>query len=408
VPIRITTPAATADSWNALSVVGAQAFGHDQPPRDQHADAPLLEFDRTLLASDARTPVGSATVFSLNLSVPGGSVPTAGVSWVAVVPTHRRRGIMKRMLRRIHDDVRDRGNEPILALWASQGGIYERFGYGVASRKVLMRVPHTMTLTAAPTQPHTLSIVTPSDDQAVTQPVYDAVRARRPGMLALTAGWHRWSIDDSPEERGGASSLQTFVVSDDQGPQAYARARYQHHWPDGFPDGTLKVQDLAATNPASLAALYRALFSTELMARTQFWNLPTDDPLHTWLADARELPQYVRDQLLVRLVDVDVALTRRRYSADADVVVDVRDRFHPWNEGTWQISVDAGQATVRRSRREADLGVDASVLGAAYLGSTRLTHLADCGQVDVRRPAALTALDLAFSWPHEAWCTIAF
>jgi predicted acetyltransferase len=29
--------------------------------------------------------------------------------------------------------VRDRGTEPVAALWASEGAIYGRFGYGLAS-----------------------------------------------------------------------------------------------------------------------------------------------------------------------------------------------------------------------------------------------------------------------------------
>src|SRR5207344_3532582 len=66
------------------------------------------------------------------LTAPGARVPTAGVTVVGVLPTHRRRGILRELMRAQLDDVHARG-EPLAALWASEGGIYGRFGYGLAS-----------------------------------------------------------------------------------------------------------------------------------------------------------------------------------------------------------------------------------------------------------------------------------
>ena len=57
---------------------------------------------------------------------------------VGVLPTHRRRGILDRMMRAQLADVRERG-EPIAALWASEETIYGRFGYGLASQDVMIR-----------------------------------------------------------------------------------------------------------------------------------------------------------------------------------------------------------------------------------------------------------------------------
>ena len=80
---------------------------------------------------DGRT-VGGSGAFPFGLSVPGGELPCAGITVVGVTPTHRRRGILRRMMR-MHLDLAHERGEPIAALWASEGAIYGRFGFGVAS-----------------------------------------------------------------------------------------------------------------------------------------------------------------------------------------------------------------------------------------------------------------------------------
>ena len=90
-----------------------------------------IELDRTLAAFDDGQVVGTAGINTYQMTVPGGSLPTAGVTRVSVLSTHRRRGILTRLMRRQLDDVHDRG-EPLAALYASEAPIYGRYGYGVA------------------------------------------------------------------------------------------------------------------------------------------------------------------------------------------------------------------------------------------------------------------------------------
>ena len=78
------------------------------------------------------TIAGGAGAFTFDFSVPGGTMPCAGVTVVGVYPQFRRRGVLTALMRAQLDDVRERG-EPIAALWASEERIYPRFGYGMAS-----------------------------------------------------------------------------------------------------------------------------------------------------------------------------------------------------------------------------------------------------------------------------------
>ena len=109
------------------------AFHEEGHPADLEIDGRLLEPDRTLAIFDAGDVVATAAALSRELTVPGGAVPVAAVTGVGVVAGHTRRGHLRALMRRQLDDVRERG-EPVAALWASEGGIYGRFGYGPATR----------------------------------------------------------------------------------------------------------------------------------------------------------------------------------------------------------------------------------------------------------------------------------
>src|SRR5690349_23845839 len=85
--------------------------------------------------------VGGAGAFPFELSVPGGSLPCAGVTAVGTQPTHRRRGALRSLMDTQLRDVHERG-EPIAALWASEETIYGRFGYGIASWAGSLTVQH--------------------------------------------------------------------------------------------------------------------------------------------------------------------------------------------------------------------------------------------------------------------------
>ena len=117
------------DEFDSFEEVAEHAFqGSPLSESDRRMVLDRFEFDRTLAAFDGSDPVGITMCFSFQLSVPGQEVlPAAGVTFVAVLPTHRRRGVLTSMMHRQLADVRDRG-EPLAVLWASESVIYPRYG----------------------------------------------------------------------------------------------------------------------------------------------------------------------------------------------------------------------------------------------------------------------------------------
>ena len=427
-PIR----AITEDEFDIMRLVNDHAF-HAGPFSPQHRAGTIsrFEFDRSLSAFDPSTgaPVGNTAAFSFQLTVPGATLPAAGVSHVAVLPTYRRRGVLSSLMRRQLADVRDRA-ESLAILWASEATIYGRYGYGRASwhlsytvrrgegavRGVHGGVPGPGGLR--------LRLAEPADARAELSKVYDCVLPVRPGFYARTEPWWEKVLFDPHDEREGASPLRCLLAEDDSGPRGYALYSGRGTWDDStfLPNGSLTVRELVAADPAASAALWADLLSRDLTIEFAAHQRPSDDPLLFQLADPRRVRSVVSDGLWARIVDVPKALAGRRYSAPVDVVIEVTDRDLPDNAGRWRLTTSSGSddgpaggsgadgfaASCSRTEDAADLTLDIAELGAAYLGGTRLATLAAAGLVTESRPGVVRLLSAAMSWDPAPWCPLIF
>ncbi|MFF3147091.1 GNAT family N-acetyltransferase, partial [Streptomyces sp. NPDC057927] len=187
----------------------------------------LTEYDRFLGIWDGDQCVGTAGAFSFRVTVPGGtSVPAAGITMVSVAATHRRRGLLRSMMRRQLDDIRSWG-EPLAVLTASEPVIYGRFGYGIATHQYNVEIDTTRVRLSVPpgTDDVRLRYAAPADVLDACEAVYARLVPGRPGMLARRPGWDRAMLLDPESERDGASPLQCVVAERDDEVVGYARYR---------------------------------------------------------------------------------------------------------------------------------------------------------------------------------------
>ncbi|POX64989.1 GNAT family N-acetyltransferase [Streptomyces sp. Ru62] len=388
--------------WDHL----VRAFGGGAASAEERElDKSLTEFDRSLAAWDGDALVGTSGAFSFRMTVPGGAVvPTAGVTMVSVAATHRRRGVLTSMMRRLMDDAREKG-EPLAALFASEPAIYGRFGYGAATSQLIAEIDTGRVTLAVPegTDEPRLRYAAPADVLAECEAVYAALVPRRPGMLARQPGWERAALLDPENEREGASALQCVVAERDGEITGYARFRTKMGWGRGGHDGTVTLEDLAALDPGSEAALWRFLFGIDLMTTLKMRARPVDDAWQYLVSDIRRCLPQQRDAGYVRLVDVGAALTARTYLTPVDVVFEVEDAFCPWTAGRWRLTGDPKGASCERTADAADLALSVRELGAAYLGGVTLLSLAAAGRVRELRPGALAEASVAFGSPVAPW-----
>jgi predicted acetyltransferase len=401
--LRPINPAEYADLHRFVE----NAFLSDSRPADASDEEQVFEFDRSGVVFDGTEIVGSSAIMSRDLTVPGGPLPTACVTWVAVSPTHRRRGILTRMMRTQLHDLHQAGREPVAALFASEAAIYGRFGYGLASLTAQVQVD-TRAVTLRPDLPRSPGWVragVPGDVRGELEAVYERVRVERVGHLDRRGNWWSRRLCFPEHSRNGGAELRAAVHHGHDGPDAYALYAPRQGWSDNGPDGRLKIRELSATTPGAHAAIWDFLLGMDLVRSLEWSIAPSDNPLWHQAADADGIRTTVGHGLWIRLVDVDRALAARRYAVPVDVVLEVADEFCPWNAGRWRLTAGVdGTAECRPTGDSPDLQLSTTELGAAYLGGTTLAALAAAGRVTELRPGALAATSTAFAEQRAPHC----
>jgi predicted acetyltransferase len=404
--VRIRTVA--PEEIPAVFRAGGIAFSDEWDPDEMDAEAGLMARERMVTAEDGGTLVAQGGAFEFQMTVPGGSVPTAGVTWIGVLPTHRRRGILTGMMAHIHE-MAHRGGEPLAALWAAESLIYPRFGYGLAAPDQEFEIARGQTEWARPAEATgAVRLIEATDAPATFAPVYDRELRRRPGMVPRNPQWWKVRLLDNKKRRAGSSPLFHVIHEGASGVDGYVAYRVKHDWSTPLSGGLVKVVELVANSDDAYRALWSYCFNIDLTARIQARHRPMDDPLAWMLADFRQLEVRRLDALWIRLVDVDAALAGRRYSAADAVVFEVSDGQCPWNAGRHLLEGGPDGATCAPTDAAPDLRLDVRDLGATYLGGVEFGLLAAAGRVEECRPGAVARVDAMFRWRPLPWCPSVF
>jgi predicted acetyltransferase len=214
----------------------------------------VLPPDRLHAAFDGDNAVGGAGAFPLELTVPGGRVRAAGVTTVAVLPSHRRRGILRALMRVQLDDVHERG-EPVAYLWASEAAIYGRFGYGMASVAGEIDLLRERSAYARPLEQRgQVRLIRRDEALQAIPPVYERVAVETPGMFARSRDW--WearALDDPDWRRRGGGELVYAVLEADGATEAYALYRLHPSFEHFTTTGRTEVIEALGVSPAATA-----------------------------------------------------------------------------------------------------------------------------------------------------------
>lgn len=396
------------DELEPFARTQAMGFGFDFRPEMLEHRRAMFEADRSTCAFDGEQMVGTAGVFSFEMTVPGTMLPVAGVTMVSVRPTHRRQGILTGMMRKQLEEIRERG-EAIAALWASESVIYGRFGYGLSSQNADLRIDRVRTEIQDEVRGHgRVREVDMAEALRVFPQVYDRVRPTQPGLYSYSPAWweHRILLDPEWSREGGTAQFR-MVYEEGEQVLGFALYRVSGGWDNWLPARKLHVLALMAETPAAYAALWRYLFGVDLVAEIEAPERSVDEPLYWMLTDARRLERRLHDALWTRLVDVPRALAARRYATEGRVVLEVHDSFFPGWGGRYALEGGPEGAICKETTATPEIELNVRDLGALYLGAHSLLPLAVAGRVTGER-AALQRMDTMFSWSPTAWCAEVF
>lgn len=368
-----------------------RAFGHtlDDDSVAHLVEVELADPSLSLAARDDGRIVGTTTVLDFQMTLPGAvAVDCAGVTTVAVLPTHRRRGVLTSLMRRQLDDLHADGRT-WAALYASESAIYGRYGYGPATHSVTARIDRPWTVMRTPVAPGDVTLLSPDEALARVPPIYDTVARQVPGMMTLPdVMWRDLLTWDPVGERDGAS--ERFVVALDD--RAYATYRINEQWSESGPDATLQVEQCMAVDVEAHRQLWAFLFGIDLVQHVRVRRLPADTPLPWWLAEHRRLHRTLGDPLHIRLIDVGAGLSQRATPAETGVVMDVTDPFCPWNSRRWSLDGDGASLHCTEASAAADLALDVRDLASLSLGGHAPAELHRAGLIAEQTPGALQRL----------------
>lgn len=402
--------AAKADDWPDISLLLSEAFSEFSSDESNALEGSVFEPERTVLAESATgEKAGVSSAFTRDLITPGGVVPATHVTMVSVSSLHRRRGILTNMISRLHADG-IRRNEPVAVLWASEGRIYQRFGYGLAVTQQNLEIDRRETRL----RPDAL----PSSDGAIRKgsltdldtlvKVFDQVYRDRPGWSSRDDKWWSYVTADLKENRNGATALRVSLHEGPDGVDGYLLWRVKADWSGVTPAGNVIFREIVATNPEAYRALWQHAMSIDLTRKITVRFAALDEPLTYLLDEPRAMTARHSDSLWARILSVPDALEGRRYATPVDVVLDVQDRDIPANARRWRLTGSPESATCTPTDDPADLRLDIATLAGAYLGGPTLAAMADGGLVTELAPGALVTASTAFGWRRKPYAIEGF
>ncbi|MFI9048086.1 GNAT family N-acetyltransferase [Streptomyces sp. NPDC053427] len=391
----------------------AAATGFLRPPTATDEDVAFRKADydpeRTWGAYDGGRCVATFRSFPQELTVVGGAVvPADAVSAVTVLPTHRRRGLLSRIMANDLRAAKERG-DVVASLIAAEYPIYGRFGFGPATWTTSWRIDTARAALdprhAAPESGGRIDFVTPEEVREFGPGLHDRFRVHVPGTVSRSEQWWQRATGavrltgDTAEERHFA--VYRSPAGEIEGLAEYA---YAARWEAKRPDNAAQVHRLIATSPAAERALWHFLCSIDWVQHVHTGLRAPDDLLPDFLGDPRAAAvDEHSDYLWLRPLDVPRLLEARTYPVAGSLVLEVEDRAGLAG-GRFLLDAAPEGARCTPTTRSAELTLDVGELGALCLGDAAAARLAALGRVREERPGALATADTLLHTPRRPWC----
>lgn len=380
--LAITT--ATDADYEAIVEADARAFAFTPTPEDTAAARAMMDLSRFRVARSAGEVVGIGGSFAFEVTLPGGhQIPMSGITWISVAVTHRRRGVLTQLMAQLHADAKER-EEKLLGLTASESGIYERFGYGVATKVRVISIDQRRAQFVDPTPPKPGSIRLVEGRKAVPELLtnWDTFRKGAVGELNRSEAWYGMTM---------VGEKQTLVAAvHDHG---HALWTVTNKWNDGHPQHELHLRDLIATTPEAYSDLWKTVLSVDQVGSTRaVFAVSPSEPLPYLLTDPRVVRTTdLNDGLWLNPADPVATFGARDYRIDDSLVVAIGDT-------SYRISQDGASATSDPH----DLQTGHAGAGSLLLGGVSATELARAGKLTASTPDVLHRADAFFGWEPRA------
>jgi predicted acetyltransferase len=367
-------------------------FGFRFEPVGRHRHELAVDNLRSLAVFEQRSIVATLSAYVVEISLPGGvhAAATALVD-IGVVPERRGLGLARALVAAFCSRARDRG-ETLAVLNTDVTGLYERFGFGVATTEWSATVPlRRATPLPGSDRRGQVRLIEVTEAQGMLPEIFASLRQDRVGEVLRTSQW--WEEHFADATRVGAP-MEFAVIERDgdvRGYVAFVRASAQ---------SGLVVVELVVTDDGSSRELLEFVGDLTDGGPIRLRAQPLD------ALDERAADREASPQLWLRVLDVPRALSLRRYAAASRTVLAMRDELLEANCGRFLLETHAdGTASVTPSNDEAAIALDVGVLGRVFLGGSTFSELATSGEIVVGDASALASIDRAFATTRMPFCS---
>lgn len=394
--------------WPAFADRQARTFGAPTSREESEAWKSQIDFAKDCVVvedvtnSSAPYFVGATAWKPMSLTVPGNrQMRVAGSGMTLVAPEYRRRGILRKMLDMELDMITRQGYGAVIGT-VSQGGLYDRFGYGPLcySQLASIGIGSTGMRDPSPTCPRVRQLGPAEVAERIPQ-LFARWQERTTGALARDVSW--WQDHIARNVDNPALDQRLYYLSH---PDGYLSYRLQ--LPNDQP-GEIRVEDFCAVTNAAHTELLDTLLGMELFGRFTV-TLPTDDPLRLKLSNPHAFAVVgIPDSIWMRILDVEIVLNARFYNIDhLQTSLQV---FDPIDKSVtpYDLTIEGGEGRCVRAASATSPPVTLGLpeLAMIYLGAHRPSALASVGRID-GGSETLHALDRAFANPRAAFCNTKF
>lgn len=351
---------------------------------------------------------GTLGTFPFTVRLNGAPVAMGGVTAVGTLPSHRRQGLLRKIMAEALSTMRDR-KQSYAILWASMAAIYQRFGYGLASTQVRYNFdPRDVAYERPVSTPGTIELMTKEDAFPLLKQIY--VQHATPRNLHIHRSTPLWEAGTlRPPKKGQPLYIAVYRNADGEprGHLVYSTSEEPRNKPG--PGQKMVVNDFIPLDLEAQAALWEYIRRHDLVGRVQLHGMPEDDSLPSLLLEPRMLDRSTGDQIWMRIVDVEQALPQRPYGSRGELTLAVEgDDLCPWNNGTYLLETDGRTSAVQRTTRSAQLTVSPNTLASLLAGHRSATYHQRAGQLVAADQSCLAIADTIFRTEYAPHCPNGF
>ncbi|MGW3283946.1 GNAT family N-acetyltransferase [Streptomyces sp. NPDC001002] len=364
---------------------------------------------RYLGAFDGDRCVATFRSFAQEVTAVGGApVAADAVTGVTVTATHRRRGLLTRMMNQDLAAAKERG-DVVATLIAAEYPIYGRYGFGPATTATewVVDVPRTGLdrRWAGPADGGRIDLVDPEEVRKIGPELHERVRRGMPGAVSRDDWW--WQLRTGAVRVEKSWTVPFFVAyrAPDGTVEGLAAYEVDDNWTDNKqPLDTATVRWLSAATPAAERALWHYLCSIDWVTRVKSGPRAPDDLLPLLLPDPRTARLTTQaDWLWVRILDVVRALEARTYEGTGSLVLEVTDPAG-LTGGRYRLAASPQGASCVPTTESAELSLDVAELAALWLGDESVARLLALGRVQEERAGAGRVADALLRTSRRPWC----